>query len=261
MYREDLRDKKELILTDDGSNTLFSYEFNEAYHSTQDGALVESLEKHIKPAFRFQKYKKELVILDICFGLGYNTLSTLYYIKKNNLSTRVHILSPEIDETLIKSLKDFNYPNEFREFRDIIEALSLHQYYRDSQFTIEILIGDARKIVPKISKKIDIVYQDAFSPKKNPLLWTREYFADIRALSKKDTIITTYSIASSIRMGLYENGFNIFKVNSSRVRSSTIASLDMLELEYIDMELKKIRNPNARSLRDLDFKKLFSKTF
>ncbi len=254
MFREDLRDKKDLILTDDGTNTLFSYEFNEAYHSTKDGALVESLEKHIKPAFRFQKDKRELVILDICFGLGYNTLSTLYYIKQNNLSTRVHIISPEIDETLIKSLKDFNYPNEFKEFRDIIKELSLNHYYRDNQFTIEILIGDAREIVPKIDEKIDVVYQDAFSPKKNPLLWTKEYFTDIRALSKKDTIITTYSIASSVRMGLYENRFNIFKLNSNIVRPSTVASLDMLELEYIDMELKKIRNPNARSLRDLDFK-------
>ncbi len=253
MYREDLRDKKELLLTDDGSNTLFSYEFSEAYHSTQDGALVESLEKHIKPAFRFQKDKRELVILDICFGLGYNTLSTLYHIKKNRLSTKVHIISPEIDESLIKSLKDFNYPNEFREFIDIIEELSINQYYIDKQFKIEILIGDAREILPKINRKIDIVYQDAFSPKKNPLLWTREYFRDIRALSKKDTIVTTYSVASSVKMGLYENGFNIFKLNSNRVRSSTIASLAILDLEPIDMELKKIRNPNARSLRDLDF--------
>ncbi len=254
MFREDLRDKKKLLLTDDGSNTLFSYEFDEAYHSTQDGALVESLEKHIKPAFRFQKDKRELIILDICFGLGYNTLSTLYHIKKNRLSTKVHIISPEIDESLIKSLKDFNYPNEFREFIDIIEELSLNHYYRDEQFKIEVLIGDAREIIPKIDKKIDIVYQDAFSPKKNPLLWTREYFRDIRALSKKDTIITTYSVASSVRMGLYENGFNIFKLNSNRVRSSTIATLAILDLEPIDMELKKIRNPNARSLRDLDFK-------
>ncbi len=254
MFREDLRDKKKLLLTDDGSNTLFSYEFDEAYHSTQDGALVESLEKHIKPAFRFQKDKRELIILDICFGLGYNTLSTLYHIKKNRLSTKVHIISPEIDESLIKSLKDFNYPNEFREFRDIIEELSLNHYYRDEQFKIEVLIGDAREIIPKIDKKIDIVYQDAFSPKKNPLLWTREYFRDIRALSKKDTIITTYSVATSIKMGLYENGFNIFKFNSKKVRSSTIATLAILDLEPIDMELKKIRNPNARSLRDLDFK-------
>ncbi len=55
-------------------------------------------------------------------------------------------------------------------------------------------------------------------------------------------------------MGLYENGYNIFLVGIGKdVRSSTVASLEMLDLKYIDMELKKARNPKARSLRDIDF--------
>ncbi len=253
MYKEELRDKKELILTEDGTKTLFSCEFNEAYHSTKDGALVESLEKHIKPAFLLQKNKKDLVILDICFGLGYNTLTTLYYIKKHNLSINLHIISPEIDRGLISSLKDFEYPKEFNQFRNIINDLSKNLYYKDKNLTVEILIGDARAIIPKIDKKVDIVYQDAFSPKQNPLLWTKEYFADIKALSKSNTIITTYSVASSVRMGLYENGYNIFLVDGKGVRSSTIASPKILDLKYIDMELKKARNPKARSFRDSDF--------
>jgi tRNA U34 5-methylaminomethyl-2-thiouridine-forming methyltransferase MnmC len=253
MYREELRDKKELIVTEDGTKTLFSSEFNEAYHSTKDGALVESLEKHVKRAFLLQKDKKDLVILDICFGLGYNTLATLYYIKKHNLSTKVDIISPEIDRGLIDSLKDFDYPKEFNQFREIIEELSKNLFYKDNQFKIEILIGDAREIIPKIDKKIDIVYQDAFSPKQNPLLWTKEYFRDIKALSRDDTIITTYSVASSVRMGLYENGYNIFLIEGRDVRPSTIASPKILDLKYIDMELKKARNPNARSFRDSDF--------
>jgi len=53
--------------------------------------------------------------------LGYNTLSTLYYIKKNGLNIKVNIISPEFDGELIKFLKSFEYPEEFREFRDIIE--------------------------------------------------------------------------------------------------------------------------------------------
>ncbi len=253
MYKEELRDKKKLVLTKDGTKTLFSCEFNEAYHSTKDGALYESLEKHVKPALSLQKDKKDLVILDICFGLGYNTLATLYHIKKYNLSTNIHIISPEIDKGLIKSLREFEYPKEFNQFKDIIEKLSKNLFYKDKQFTIEILIGDAREIIPKIDKKIDILYQDAFSPQQNPMLWTKEYFKDIRALSKNDTIITTYSIASSVRMGLYENGYNIFLIDGKNIRSSTIASLKMLDLKYIDMELKKIRNPNAKSFKDKEF--------
>ena len=70
------------ITTKDGSNTLYSKEFNQHYHSLKEGALNESLSKHIIPAFEYHKNKLELNILDIFFGLGYNRIETLYYIKK-----------------------------------------------------------------------------------------------------------------------------------------------------------------------------------
>jgi len=92
MYNEKRREEKKMLLCEDGTNTLFSYEFDEPYHSTKDGALHESLEKHVKPSFAISKEKEQLTILDICFGLGYNTFATLYYIQKQKLSTKVHIL-------------------------------------------------------------------------------------------------------------------------------------------------------------------------
>jgi len=248
-----LGSSKTVIATEDGTTTLFSEEFGESYHSTYDGALNETMQKHVLPAFSFQKGKDEIKILDICFGLGYNVLATLYYIKKEKLSTKVHIISPEFDEELIRSLISFEYPKEFDNFRDIIAQLSKNFYYEDNQFKIEILLGDARKTIPKIREKFDIIYQDAFSPKRNPRLWTREYFRDIKSVSKEDTILTTYSTAIAVRMGLYENGFNIFVVYGEGVRYSTVSSPKMLDIKTIDMELKKSRNLEAKSLRDEDF--------
>jgi tRNA U34 5-methylaminomethyl-2-thiouridine-forming methyltransferase MnmC len=254
MYNENLRKKKELILCADGTNTLFSKEFDEPYHSTKDGALHESLEKHVKPSLSLKNDKSELVILDICFGLGYNTFATLHYIKKHHLKTKVHILSPEFDEGLVRSLDNFDFPPEFDNIKHIIKTISQDLTYEDEQFKIEILLGDARKSIPKIKEKIDIIYQDAFSPAHNPLLWTKEYFADIRTICNDDAILTTYSTAAAIRLGLYENGFYIFVHRAQMMRYSTLASLKMLEdLEYIDMELKKIRNSEARSMRDKDY--------
>ncbi len=254
IYNKTLRPEKKVILCEDGSKTLFSKEFNEPYHSTKDGALHESLEKHVKPALNLQKNKCSLTILDICFGLGYNTFATIYYIKKHNLSTKVHILSPEFDEGLVASLSSFDYPPEFDSIKDIINTVSQNNYYEDEQFKIEVLLGDARQTVPQIKEKVDVIYQDAFSPTHNPLLWTREFFADIAKISKPDTILTTYSTAASVRLGLYENGFLIFVYYPEMARYSTIASPLMLEnLEYIDMELKKVRNPTAQSFRDKDY--------
>ena len=246
-----LTQEKELVLCEDGSYTLFSHDFKEPYHSTKDGALHESLEKHVKPSLSLKSHKEKLTILDICFGLGYNTFATLYYIKKHNLKTKVHILSPEFDEDLVRTLGTFSFPSEFDNIKQIIKMVSENLYYEDEQFKIEVLLGNARKSIPNIKEGIDIVYQDAFSPAHNPLLWTYEWFKDVRAICKGDAILTTYSTAAAIRLGLYENGFYIFVHRAKMMRYSTVASLKMLEgLEYIDMELKKVRNPTAKSMRD-----------
>lgn len=253
IYNESLREKKRRVVTEDGSATLFSYEFDEAYHSTKDGAFHESLQKHVNPAFALQKEKDMLTVLDICFGLGYNTLATLYYVRQQKLQTKIHILSPEFDEKLVRSLSDFEYPKAFDDLKPIIEVLSREFYYEDEQFKIEILLGDARESIPKIKEKIDIVYQDAFSPAHNPLLWTKEYFSALRSICADDAILTTYSTAAAVRLGLYENGFKIFAYSGKGVRPSIIASPQSLDLEPIDMILKIQRNPLARSLKDRDY--------
>ena len=254
MYNEKLREQKELLLCEDGTYTLFSKEFDEPYHSTRDGALHESLEKHVKPALAVTEEKEVLTILDICFGLGYNTFATLYYVKKHHIKTKIHIYSPEFDESLIRSLKTFDYPDVFDEIKDIITTVSEDLYYEDAQFKIEILPGDARESIPQIKEKVDVVYQDAFSPVHNPLLWTYEHFHAVRRVCREDAVLTTYSIAAAIRLGLYENGFFIFVHRAELMRYSTVASLKMLEgFEYIDMELKKERNPTARSMKDADY--------
>ncbi len=254
LYNESLRQKKELLLTKDGSWTLYSKEFEQAYHSTKEGALRESLQKHVIPAFTLHPSQESYTILDICFGLGYNTLATFYYLQTYLPQTKVHIFSPEFDYQLIKSIATFDYPKEFDTLEPIIRSLSQNLYYKDERYTIEILYGDARQSIPKITQKIDIVYQDAFSPKQNPMLWTREYFRDIRTICNDEVILTTYSIAIATRMGLYENGFLIHIYEGEDARHSTIATLERIEgLKYVDMELKKSRNPEAKSLSDSDF--------
>ena len=252
LYNPSLREKKDIIITNDGTKTMYSAEFDECYHSTRDGALNESLNKHIIPAFNLAKSKDRLVILDICYGLGFNTLSTIYYYKKYSPETKLHIISPEFDIELVKSLKEFDYPKEFYSLKNIINAISKNSRYEDSTLLVEVIFGDAREVIKSIDVKVDIIYQDAFSPKKNPTLWTKEWFRDLKDISKKDVVLTTYSSATPIRLALYENGFSIYNPPKANVRSGTIASLSKLNLEPIDMELKKQRNPNAKALSDID---------
>ncbi|GHV59250.1 hypothetical protein FACS1894103_2270 [Campylobacterota bacterium] len=61
------------VQTADQSFTLYNETLGEHYHSVGEGALRETLEKHIRPALRLTDAlnKKHIRILDICFGLGY----------------------------------------------------------------------------------------------------------------------------------------------------------------------------------------------
>ena len=66
--------------TNDGSVGLFSPSADDIYHSTY-GALTEAYEKFILPSNinNFLKNNSEIKILDICFGIGYNSKSFINY--------------------------------------------------------------------------------------------------------------------------------------------------------------------------------------
>ena len=242
-----------LINTNDGSYTLYSKQFDQCYHSTKAGALNESISKHIEPALLYHKGKVELNILDICFGLGYNTLATLYFIKLHNLNIKVNIYSPEFDKELLESLQYFTYPKEFDYLKDIIYQLSTKLYYEDDHCKIEIYNGDAVEYIRNSSIKFDIVYQDAFSSDVNKELWTQNYFKSLSLILNDDAIITTYSIATPVRLSIYFNNFNIYEYKPENSNRITIA-LNKKELhhnpkyKYIDMELKQQRNKDAKAI-------------
>lgn len=240
--------KHKAIESEDGSYTAYSTEFEEHYHSTKDGALHESLSKHVNPALKHVQDRDEITILDICFGLGFNTLATLYALKESN--KKINIYSPEFDKELVASLKDFSYPKEFDDFKEIIASISKEGKYESDNINITVYLGDAREYVRNTGIKFDIVYQDAFSPKNNPLLWTSEYFKDIAALMKDDAILTTYSTALSTRIALYENGLKVYLHEGEGFRNATLASKSDLEYEKVDVEHKMSCNPTVGSLKD-----------
>jgi tRNA U34 5-methylaminomethyl-2-thiouridine-forming methyltransferase MnmC len=232
------------ILTRDGTYTLKSEKYNECYHSSE-GALKESLYKHVLPALEIVK-KDKIKILDICFGLGYNTFATIISAKNKN----IEIYSPELDEDLIRKLKDFKYPKEFEKIKHIIEAVSKNHYYEDERVKIHISINSARKFIKNLPK-VDIIYQDPFSPKVNKELWTFEYFRDIKKILNKDGVITTYSVATPVRCALYKLGFYLYTHKSDKIRKGTIATLKEIDYPRVDFE-EKLKRIKCYYLKDSD---------
>lgn len=242
------------VESDDGSYTAFSTEYNEHYHSTKDGALHESLVKHVQPAFLLHATKEHLKIIDICFGLGFNTLATLYYRDTHFPDTTLEIFSPELNGELVASLVSFPYPEIFASYLPIITSLVENGVYEDVNTKITVVITDARISMRELSGIWDVCYQDAFSPTANPLLWTQEYFADVARLMGDEGIVTTYSIALAIRIALYENGLYVYLNTGEGYRSATVACRRILtEFVKVDVLHKMQCNPATISLRDADY--------
>jgi tRNA U34 5-methylaminomethyl-2-thiouridine-forming methyltransferase MnmC len=242
-----------LAPSEDGSYTAYSKEYQEHYHSTKDGALSESLYKHIIPAYQHTYSKDEVVILDICYGLGFNTLATILYYKEHAPKKKLRIFSPELDASLVASLVEFSYPPEFAVLQEIINGVSREGFYKDEGLHVEVFLGDAREYIKRFENFFDVVYQDAFSPSTNPILWTKEYFSDIKKAMKEDGIVTTYSTALKTRLALYENNFFIYLNKGEHFRNATLASLVPLSgYEEVNMKHKIACNEGVKPLSDAD---------
>ena len=73
VYNKYTNEYLNLIETADGSISLYSQLYEESFHDI-NGALTEAYEKFAVPAnIRNRFINKPIYILDVCFGLGYNT--------------------------------------------------------------------------------------------------------------------------------------------------------------------------------------------
>lgn len=106
--------------TNDGSVGLYSTDFNDIYHSAT-GALTEAYEKFIYPVdFNNLLQKDKIKVLDICYGIGYNSKSFLNFIFENfcqkNFSKKYSLTKHYIDKIhtnniLQELLDNFIYKN------------------------------------------------------------------------------------------------------------------------------------------------------
>ena len=195
------------IVTKDNSITFHNEEYDESYHSVS-GALEEAFEKFAKPC----KLKDGMKVLDICFGLGYNSLAAISL-------ADVEIVALEKDSSILKEIKDLKLPLNYK-INDKINNKIIKNYekikkaaeklnYEDNKVKIKIMLGDARKTIKTLDEKFDVVFLDPFSPKKCPELWTEEFFYDICKIMRKKAVLATYSCARIVRDNLKNAGFMV----------------------------------------------------
>jgi len=249
------------VQTEDGSATFFSEKFGEPYHSVTAGAFTEALEKFCRPSkVRERAREGKVSLLDVCFGLGYNTVAFLSEVLSENPGALVKVVGFEYDISVIENSLKVNW-GKFEKWKWVLRELLKNRScergvltlnYADSKLKIKVYITEGREFVKKFTGKFknfaDFIFHDPFSPKVNPELWTYEFFRYLRKIIKDSGILTTYSSSTAVRRALHMARFGVKEgVAVGRRSKSTVAS-PLFKTE--DEILKKFELETSVPLRD-----------
>ncbi|BAY90490.1 MULTISPECIES: tRNA (5-methylaminomethyl-2-thiouridine)(34)-methyltransferase MnmD [unclassified Tolypothrix] len=200
-------------LTADGSFTFTSQEFGEDFHSHY-GAKQESFLKFAVPTqLAARAQKSALRILDICYGLGYNTAAALQTIWAVNPDCHVEVMALELNSSVPQAaIAHRLFDNWDYKSNEILMQLAYKYQVQQDNLQAELLIGDARnsiKLILQSGFQADAIFLDPFSPPQCPQLWTVEFIQQISSCLDAEGIVATYSCAAAVRAAFLSAGLQI----------------------------------------------------
>lgn len=203
--------KREIILTNDGSSSLFVPELNETYHSIH-GAIAEAKHVFLKKGLEEKKHLEIVRILEVGFGTGLNCLLT--YLKSKNENLNIEYTGIEKYPITPEELKAVNYGielNAVKEFDEINKSEWENIAVISDNFKLKKLKFDLES--DDLIGPFDLVYFDAFAPNKQAAMWTSEIFTKIYNQLEKDGLLVTYCCQGQVKRTLKEVGFEVQKTD------------------------------------------------
>lgn len=205
-------------VTEDGSITFFSEEFGEAFHSRK-GAKEEALVKSAAATDLAELARQGTVrLLDVCYGLGYNTAAALETIWTVNPTCQVEMFGLELDPTVPLAAIQSSVGSDptlapigvwSLPVQEVLKALALEQRHHDPRLQATLLMGDARQTIQKLVQQgfqADAIFFDPFSPRRCPQLWTVEFFQQVVYCLAPTGKLATYSRSAAVRAALLAVG-------------------------------------------------------
>jgi tRNA U34 5-methylaminomethyl-2-thiouridine-forming methyltransferase MnmC len=195
-----------IIETEDNTQTVYSEFFEEACHNIS-GAWEETLHNYIQGCELSDIIqKKSLHVLDVGFGIGIGLKAMIDFLTKYPETINHSYTSIELDEELVHwALK-----NTLQEIK--LDLFPGHFKGQWKNLEIIIYIGDGRKTLVsnrQLLPAFNAIFQDAFSPKKNPALWSVEWFTFLREVSDQEVVMSTYSSSISVRKSMVKAGWTV----------------------------------------------------
>ncbi|MBE8967498.1 tRNA (5-methylaminomethyl-2-thiouridine)(34)-methyltransferase MnmD [Nostocales cyanobacterium LEGE 12452] len=200
-------------LTADGSFTFVSQEFGESFHSHY-GATQESFCKFVEPTQLTTAAQKPILrLLDVCYGLGYNTAAALQTIWDVNPSCCVEVIGLELNLAVPQAaIAHHVFDNWNCKYTGILKKLAFEHQVQTPCLKAKLLIGDARTTIALVRQSgfcADAIFLDPFSPPQCPQLWTVEFIKQLSLCLHQDGLLATYSCAAAVRTALLSAGLVI----------------------------------------------------
>jgi tRNA U34 5-methylaminomethyl-2-thiouridine-forming methyltransferase MnmC len=211
----------ELVETADGSMTIRHPEHLETYHSSA-GAETEAFELYVRASGYLERlaFGLPLTILDVGLGLSYNAMTTIDAWLRCSQAGDLDIVSLEWSKDLVVALVNGSAPwatdwslarkkiakNLIEREPNVFYVENMHPE-TGSVCRWTVLVGDARKTILSLSAKYNYIWQDPFSPEKNPDMWNGLWFSALKQVAADDAVIMSYSVARRVRDALSEAGW------------------------------------------------------
>lgn len=196
----------EIIITKDGSPTVYSPLFNSFYHSV-NGATLESEHVYIKNGLNLVSKKiKELSILEIGFGTGLNTYLTL----KHGASSQIYYHTIEkipLPKNVYSHLlldSEFQFLHECDWNKDI---------FINPDFILHKTKGDIK--IQTLSKHYHLIYFDAFAPSNQTEMWQQSILKKLYDCLYPNGVLVTYCAQGEFKRNLKQLGFKVESLNGA----------------------------------------------
>lgn len=244
-------------LTEDGSYTFFSPEFQETFHSSF-GAKQEAEVRYIEPCQikDLATQQSTVRILDVCYGLGYNSAAALEAIWSVNPQCQVELIALEIAVDVPRQAIQYNLLAQWQlPIPSLLAKLSSEfQVCQDFLFA-KLLLNDARQSIQSLvieNWQADAIFLDPFSPPKCPQLWTVEFISLLSKCLTPQGRLATYSSSAAVRTAFLSAGLNIGSITGAGRKSpGTIAAFEYKNLPKLSiMEQEHLQTRAAIPYRD-----------
>lgn len=210
--------KREIVITKDGSPSVYVEELRESFHSL-NGSLQESEHTFMKEGLQYllnEFAPKSVNLFEMGFGTGLNALLAYAWANKNHQHLRYSGLEAfPLEDSIYKELK-FDLGDQL----DHSKALSsLHQVEWESwhQISDHFSFRKVNQTLTDYSFDVEhnLVFFDAFAPSVQPKLWSSEVFQNIYDAMETPGVLVTYSAAGAPRRAMTKAGFWINEIRGA----------------------------------------------